>query len=93
MEFTSVGADRFRQLTVNQLEWNVDLARFRVAIAPFGGPIALVRDGRKAVMLGVDDDEGGRPKMRIFLCTGKLLAEFIVCESFPSFSSLTLICA
>lgn len=49
----------------------VDLRRHRVACAPFGGPIAAIRDDSKIVQLHA---ESARRRLRVFSSAGGLLA-------------------
>ncbi|WIA22377.1 hypothetical protein OEZ85_004684 [Tetradesmus obliquus] len=59
------------------LGWqDVDLDVQRVAAAPFGGPLALMRD-ESALTVVRSGAPGGRPVVRIFSCAGQLLGSFL----------------
>ena len=68
--------DRFyRKPELYQLQWrNVDLSRNRVACAPFGGPIAVIRDDSKIVQLY---GESALRKLRIFSSAGVQISETV----------------
>ncbi|KAK5666866.1 Vacuolar protein sorting-associated protein 16 [Batrachochytrium dendrobatidis] len=54
--------------------WNkVDLAKMTVAAAPFGGPIAMMRNDRKMVAVAA---LSSKPVMHIYTSSGKLLTQF-----------------
>jgi len=38
----------------------------------------MVRDERKVLLLGINDEDGHRPKMRIYTSAGKLISSFMV---------------
>ncbi|XP_020105943.1 protein VACUOLELESS1 isoform X2 [Ananas comosus] len=67
--------DRFyRKPELYSLQWGgarMDLARHRVACAPFGGPVAAIRDDSKIVQLFA---ESARRKLLIFSSSGHPLA-------------------
>ncbi|XP_065851815.1 protein VACUOLELESS1 [Euphorbia lathyris] len=69
-------ADRFyRKLEIYQLRWkHIDLSRYKVACAPFGGPIAVIRDDSKIVQLYA---ESALRKLRIFNSAGVLISETV----------------
>ena len=46
----------FRELY--SLPWGVDVETSRVAVSPFGGPVAVTRDGRKIVKSAVGQARG-----------------------------------
>jgi len=55
------------------MSWkDVDLEKYVVAAAPYGGPIALIRDSKKIVYL----KEGNLPVMQIYTSSGKLIHKF-----------------
>ncbi|KAF6254839.1 vacuolar protein sorting-associated protein 16 [Scenedesmus sp. NREL 46B-D3] len=59
------------------LSWqDVDLDVQRVAAAPFGGPLALMRD-ESALTVVRSGAPGGRPVVRVFSCSGQLLGSFL----------------
>ncbi|XP_050381114.1 protein VACUOLELESS1 [Argentina anserina] len=63
----------YRKPEVYRMTWShVDLSRNKVACAPFGGPIAVIRDDSKIVQLR---GESAQRKLRIFNSSGLLLGE------------------
>ncbi|XP_062009057.1 protein VACUOLELESS1 [Rosa rugosa] len=65
----------YRKPEVYRMTWShVDLSRNKVACAPFGGPIAVIRDDSKIVQLR---GESAQRKLRIFNSSGLLLGETI----------------
>ncbi|KAL5731811.1 vacuolar protein sorting-associated protein 16 [Ranunculus cassubicifolius] len=61
----------YRKLEIYSMQWNVDLARYKVACAPFGGPIAVIRDEAKIVKLLA---ESAHRKLDIYNSAGVLLS-------------------
>lgn len=71
-EWRSMGDKFYRKQEVYTMCWqNVDLSRHKVACAPFGGPIAIIRDDSKIVQLRA---ESARPRLQIYSAAGTLLA-------------------
>lgn len=68
----------YRKFDVYEMLWNhIELDQYIVAGAKHGGPIALVRNQRKVLLLGMANDADGRkPKMRIFTAAGQLICSF-----------------
>ncbi|KAL2918872.1 Vacuolar protein sorting-associated protein 16 [Polyrhizophydium stewartii] len=66
-------ADKFyRKHDVYHMMWTkMDLSRLTVAAAPFGGPIAAMRNDRKMIAAPT-----AKPVMHIFTSSGKLLSQF-----------------
>ncbi|MCO5607428.1 hypothetical protein L7F22_061624 [Adiantum nelumboides] len=63
-EWRSMGEKFYRKQEVYTMCWqNVDLSRHKVACAPFGGPIAIIRDDSKIVQLRA---ESARPRLQIY---------------------------
>lgn len=61
-----------RRPEVYTMQWGrMDLSRFRIACAPFGGPIAAIRDDSKIVQLLA---ESARRHLQIFSSSGELIA-------------------
>jgi len=48
-----LNATFYEQRELYSLSWGVDLEASRVAVAPFGGPVAVTRDARKIVKSSV----------------------------------------
>lgn len=65
----------YRKPELYPMRWkHIDLGRNKVACAPFGGPIAIIRDDSKIVQLYA---ESALRKLRIFNCAGIQLAETV----------------
>ncbi|KAL2476581.1 Protein VACUOLELESS1 [Abeliophyllum distichum] len=65
----------YRKPELYQMQWKqVDLTRNKVACAPFGGPIAAIRDDAKIVQLFA---ESALRKLRIFTSSGRLISETV----------------
>ncbi|PIN25618.1 Vacuolar assembly/sorting protein VPS16 [Handroanthus impetiginosus] len=65
----------YRKPELYQMQWkHVDLTRNKVACAPFGGPIAVIRDDAKIVQLYA---ESALRKLRIFTSSGRLISETV----------------
>ncbi|XP_068634091.1 protein VACUOLELESS1 [Aristolochia californica] len=65
----------YRKPEIYSMQWNrIDLTRHRIACAPFGGPIAAIRDDSKIVQLYA---ESARRKLHIFNCAGVSLASSV----------------
>lgn len=65
------------------MEWpgSINLEHMRVYAAPYGGPIAVVKDPKLFVKL--DGGASTRPIIRIFNCVGKLLSSINVTSAPP----------
>ncbi|KAF9172947.1 hypothetical protein BGX21_004216 [Mortierella sp. AD011] len=65
--------DRFyRKQEIYSMLWNqVDLSRYMIAAAPFGGPLALVRDDRKVLLL--QKQQPVKPSIYLYTSSGKLM--------------------
>ncbi|KHG27227.1 Vacuolar sorting-associated protein 16 [Gossypium arboreum] len=65
----------YRKPELYPLRWkNIDLSRNKVACAPFGGPIAVIRDDSKIVQLY---SESALRKLRIFTSSGVLISDTV----------------
>ncbi|XP_057955473.1 protein VACUOLELESS1 [Malania oleifera] len=65
----------YRKPELYPMQWrHVDLGRNKVACAPFGGPIAVIRDDSKIVQLYA---ESALRKLRIFNSAGIMIAETV----------------
>ncbi|CAA2961645.1 VACUOLELESS1 [Olea europaea subsp. europaea] len=65
----------YRKPELYQMQWkHVDLTKSKVACAPFGGPIATIRDDAKIVQLFA---ESALRKLRIFTSSGRLISETV----------------
>ncbi|MBA0605518.1 hypothetical protein Godav_018085 [Gossypium davidsonii] len=65
----------YRKPELYPLRWkNIDLSRNKVACAPFGGPIAVIRDDSKIVQLY---SESALRKLRIFTSSGFLISDTV----------------
>jgi vacuolar protein sorting-associated protein 16 len=58
------------------MEWpqGVDLEQNLIYAAPYGGPIALVRDWNKILIASGST----KPVIKIFTCSGKFISQFTV---------------
>ncbi|KND02893.1 tethering complex subunit VPS16 [Spizellomyces punctatus DAOM BR117] len=67
--------DRFycKQETYLMLWKDMDLSKFIVAAAPYGGPIAMIRDDKKILSL---QNQTIKPVMHIYTSSGKLINQF-----------------
>ncbi|OVA07247.1 Vps16 [Macleaya cordata] len=61
----------YRKPEIYSMQWNVDLTRNKIACAPFGGPIAVIRDDAKIVQLLA---ESALRKLNIYNSAGILLS-------------------
>ncbi|KAH6558965.1 hypothetical protein KP509_1Z035300 [Ceratopteris richardii] len=74
-EWTTMGDKFYRKQEIYKMCWeNVDLSRHKVACAPYGGPIAIIRDDSKIVQLRA---ESARPRLQIYSAAGTLLASIL----------------
>lgn len=48
-DWSQLGGVFYERREVYALPWGVDIDASRVAVAPYGGPIAIVRDDRKII--------------------------------------------
>ncbi|RUS17640.1 Vps16, N-terminal region-domain-containing protein, partial [Endogone sp. FLAS-F59071] len=58
---------------VYSLSWNLDLSKFLIAGAPFGGPIAMIRDDKKVMLLG--KQQPVKPTIYLYTSAGKLMEQ------------------
>ena len=59
------------------MSWNIpDLSDYIVATARRGGPIAILRDERKVMLLG--KHAPGKPKIHVYTSSGIPIASFMV---------------
>ncbi|KAG0040394.1 hypothetical protein BGZ82_003119 [Podila clonocystis] len=65
--------DRFyRKQEIYAMLWKqVDLSKYMIAAAPFGGPLALVRDDRKVLLL--QKQQPVKPSIYLYTSSGKLM--------------------
>ncbi|KAK9053945.1 hypothetical protein SSX86_026114 [Deinandra increscens subsp. villosa] len=74
-EWQLLGDKYHRKPEIYQLRWrNIDLARNKVACAPFRGLIAVIRDDSKIVQLYA---ESALRKLRIFNSFGRQIFEIV----------------
>lgn len=62
----------------------INLDELKVAVAPFGGPIAVVRDEKKFIPV----QTSGKPFILIFSAAGELKSSFKVCLPFLLHTSI-----
>lgn len=74
VDWNALGEVPYKKWHVYDMEWldTIQIEDYHVCGAPFGGPIALIRDDKKLTQL---TDEHLKPKLRIFTSSGKKLAE------------------
>ncbi|KAI9106064.1 Vps16, N-terminal region-domain-containing protein [Phlyctochytrium arcticum] len=67
--------DRFycKQETYSMLWKGMELSKFIIAVASFGGPIAMIRDDKKILSL---QSQTVKPVMHLYTASGKLLNQF-----------------
>ncbi|SCV74365.1 BQ2448_6797 [Microbotryum intermedium] len=84
----SLGETFYRKQEVYALPWRDslgDLSNYIIAGAKNAGPIALIRDERKPVLLGRNQTTLARPKIIIYSCAGLLLQTIPVsCQTMVS---------
>ncbi|KAI3967604.1 hypothetical protein MKW92_003479 [Papaver armeniacum] len=61
----------YRKLQIYSMQWQIDFSRNKIACAPFGGPIAVIRDDAKIVQLLA---ESALRKLNIYNSAGILLS-------------------
>eukprot|EP00003_Mantamonas_plastica_P023305 TRINITY_DN416_c0_g1_i1.p1 TRINITY_DN416_c0_g1~~TRINITY_DN416_c0_g1_i1.p1 ORF type:complete len:831 (-),score=270.28 TRINITY_DN416_c0_g1_i1:30-2522(-) len=67
--------DRFyRKREVYTMEWDVDLENYTLAAAPFGGPVALIRDSSK--ILRMTNSSTVKPTYTIYTSSGIEISQF-----------------
>ncbi|RUS27513.1 hypothetical protein BC938DRAFT_483137 [Jimgerdemannia flammicorona] len=68
--------DRFyRKQEIYSLSWKTDLSKFMIAGAPFGGPIAMIRDDKTIQLLG--KQQSVKPTIFIYTSAGKLMEQLL----------------
>ncbi|GAB2222949.1 hypothetical protein Droror1_Dr00017081 [Drosera rotundifolia] len=74
-EWLPLGNRYYRKPTLYTMKWkHIDLSRNKLACAPFGGPIAIIRDDSKIVQLYA---ESALRKLRIFNSAGVQVSESV----------------
>ncbi|KAK4049105.1 Vacuolar protein sorting-associated protein 16 [Microbotryomycetes sp. JL221] len=69
-----LGETFYRKQDVYTMQWNMnDLSDFVMTVAPNGGPIALVRDDRKPVLLTSNNNFMSKPKISVYSAAGVLM--------------------
>jgi vacuolar protein sorting-associated protein 16 len=77
-DWNALGEVLYRKIPVYEMKWkgsdndNLHIDDYLICGAPFGGPLAMIRDDKKLVPLS---DENMNPKLRIFTSSGNLIAE------------------
>ncbi|KAI9491795.1 hypothetical protein BDB00DRAFT_472923 [Zychaea mexicana] len=77
--------DRFyRKQEVYSLSWDqTDLSKFMIAGAQYGGPIALIRDDKKVLLL--QKQQPIKPTIYMYTAAGKLIEQIQVRYRFAGF--------
>ncbi|XP_053678723.1 vacuolar protein sorting-associated protein 16 homolog [Anopheles nili] len=72
--FTLGQGNAFRKIELYNMEWptSINLENMMVYAAPYGGPIAVMKDPRLFIKL--DGGTSTRPIIRVFNCVGKLIS-------------------
>uniref|UniRef100_A0A182LTD4 Vacuolar protein sorting-associated protein 16 homolog n=1 Tax=Anopheles culicifacies TaxID=139723 RepID=A0A182LTD4_9DIPT len=72
--FTLGLGNAFRKLEICSMEWpaSINLENMAIHAAPYGGPIAIVKDPKMFIKL--DGGTSTRPIIRVFNCVGKLIS-------------------
>lgn len=66
----------YRKREVYAMLWDkMDLSKYMVAAAPFGGPLAFVRDEKKILL--IEQDNQLKPMVQIYSSAGKQLGAFL----------------
>mmetsp|Transcript_2610 Transcript_2610/g.3810 ORF Transcript_2610/g.3810 Transcript_2610/m.3810 type:complete len:873 (+) Transcript_2610:103-2721(+) len=74
-EWKALGDRQYRRHEMYQMAWHgIDLSKYRVACAPFGGPIALTRDDSKIQAVSKDTI---KPSIQIFSSKGTQISTFL----------------
>ncbi|RUS27514.1 Vps16, N-terminal region-domain-containing protein [Jimgerdemannia flammicorona] len=63
------------QQEIYSLSWKTDLSKFMIAGAPFGGPIAMIRDDKTIQLLG--KQQSVKPTIFIYTSAGKLMEQLL----------------
>lgn len=66
----------FRKFEIYQMEWpyDIDIENIVMSAAPYGGPIAIVRDRKKLVKVQVT----GKPIIQVFSSSGHPISSILV---------------
>jgi hypothetical protein len=67
-EWDTLGGVFYERREIYSLAWGVDVDASRVACAPFGGPVAIVRDDRKIVKNAAGQARSALPPLRSAPC-------------------------
>ncbi|XP_050088699.1 vacuolar protein sorting-associated protein 16 homolog [Anopheles aquasalis] len=72
--FTLEQGGSFRKVELYKMKWppNIDLEQMKVYAAPYGGPIAVMKDRNS--FLKIEGGTSTRPVIRIFNCVGKQIS-------------------
>lgn len=75
-DWNSLGDVLYRKWHVYDMRWldQIQIEDYHMSGAPFGGPIALIRDDRKMTTQQAEENTE-KPKLKIFTSAGELIAE------------------
>ena len=73
-EWSALGGVLYELREIYSLSWGVDIDASRLACAPFGGPVAVVRDDRKILRNAAGLRSGA---VQIFSAAGAALGKFV----------------
>lgn len=74
-DWHALGDLLYRKWHVYDMEWgeNMNIDEYMICGAPFGGPLAMIRDDKKLIPVGADM----RAKLWIFTSAGQMLAQVL----------------
>ena len=72
-DWNALGEVLYRKWHVYDMGWgeNMQVDDFHMCGAPFGGPIAVIRDDKKNSI----SNDGSKSKLRIFTSSGRIIGE------------------
>ena len=74
-EWSELGGVFYERREIYSLPWGIDVDASRVACAPYGGPVAIVRDDRKIIKNAAGQLRSGT--VQIFDAAGAPLGKFL----------------
>jgi hypothetical protein len=75
----------YKKKEIYHLDWKINLEDYIIAVAKFGGPLALTKDPNKALI--VTNSEDAIPYIFIYSASGLLISKFVVNFPFSHSSS------
>ena len=77
-DWNALGDALYRKWHVYDMGWvenKIRIEDYHLAGAPYGGPIALIRDDRK---VPASSEDGDKSKLRIFTSAGEMISEVLL---------------